>query len=1098
MNTRQNSQGSLLFDSHSISVPEIKLGPIKYEIGEIAQLLRPAEELEVSGESDVALTARITERCLHLSNGEKVLFTKRRSLKRPNDIDGVLIDNGSGPPSWLSHRLIDEAQGAQLTERSEKIALSWADKLRYRAEKQPADSPADWGLRPPQLGALHAIGAHWSLAKSPATIVMPTGTGKTETMLATLIAHRIEHLLVVVPSRALRTQIAEKFETLGKLRELGVVPDAIENPIVAIIRRRPKTEAELRIFRDCNVAVGVVSSLSGGTATSLQPAIAACFDGLIVDEAHHVAATTWNQLKEAFFKRPILQFTATPFRSDGKLVDGAVIYSYPLKAAQEGNYFKRIDFVPLYEIDLDNADRSIAEAAVARLREDIANGHPHQMMARCRSKDRAEEVHKIYAEIARDLAPILVHSDIEDNDERVARIRSGDAKIVVCVNMLGEGIDIPALKVAAIHDLHQSLAVLLQFVGRFTRKGDLNLGDASVVANIASPTISDALEQLYSEDSDWNSILREMSSEAAKEHSEFIRFLDNSEPFDVGDGDAPGISQSSLRPIFSTLFYRCTRFHPKRFIAAIGDKYELVRVWLNEGSRTLYFVTRSKERVKWSKSKEVDDTQWHLFVIHHDDALGLLVLASSNKSSDHTGLAKAVGATEQLTGEEMFRSLGKIGRLVFNNLGVTKHGRRNLSFAMYTGADVKQALSETEKKGSRKSNISGYGWENGQQITIGCSYKGRVWSKAAGTIPQFVKWAHGVGEKLIDSSIDTKSVISNVLIPEYANELSDTAVLSIEWPNELLSQSEDRVSIASAVGEFEIFNADIQCTSMDHIKRSIEFEVVGGEDRKTLGRFRMQVDGEEGYTVSLIDGIPPVLRIGTVETDLAAFFNDFPPLIRFVDLSELDGNIILRSEDAGAVEVPAERLEVWDWNETDIKKESIWKNGVQRTDSIQWKAAQSFIDGGYAVVFDDDDPGEAADLVCIKEEEEQIRLVLVHCKFSGGVDVGVRIADVVEVSSQAVRSAKWPGKFKELVKHIQNRERLRKRAGRTGYLAGSPHTMTTLLRLQRFKPVKPEVLIVQPGVSKSKLTRDQSVVLGAAAAYLKQTLGIDLDIACGI
>ena len=50
--------------------------------------------------------------------------------------------------------------------------------------------------------------------------------------------------------------------------------------------------------------------------------------------------------------------------------------------------------------------------------------------------------------------------------------------------MLGEGIDIPSLKVAAVHDTHKSLAVLLQFVGRFTRIGDANLGYASVIAKM--------------------------------------------------------------------------------------------------------------------------------------------------------------------------------------------------------------------------------------------------------------------------------------------------------------------------------------------------------------------------------------------------------------------------------------------------------------------------------------------------------------------------------------------------------------------------------------------------------------------------------------
>src|SRR6266511_4278086 len=69
------------------------------------------------------------------------------------------------------------------------------------------------GLRSPQIGALHAVLGYWTTdPKEPATIVMPTGTGKTETMLALFAQQCIERLLVVVPSDALRIQVAGKFE----------------------------------------------------------------------------------------------------------------------------------------------------------------------------------------------------------------------------------------------------------------------------------------------------------------------------------------------------------------------------------------------------------------------------------------------------------------------------------------------------------------------------------------------------------------------------------------------------------------------------------------------------------------------------------------------------------------------------------------------------------------------------------------------------------------------------------------------------------------------------------------------------------------------
>ncbi len=143
----------------------------------------------------------------------------------------------------------------------------------------------------------------------------------------------------------------------------------------------------------------------------------------------------------------------------------------------------------------------------------------------------------------------------------------------------------------------------------------------------------------------------------------------------------------------------------------------------------------------------------------------------------------------------IFRSLGGINRLTFQNLGVRKHGRRNLRYALYTGADVAEALTLAEKAGSVKSNLSGNGWEGGEPVNIGCSYKGRVWSPEVGTIPEFIKWCEFVGAKIRDDSIDTSKIIENILIPEEVEKLPDKQPLSIEWPAEMLRQSEERVTL---------------------------------------------------------------------------------------------------------------------------------------------------------------------------------------------------------------------------------------------------------------------------------------------------------------
>ena len=78
---------------------------------------------------------------------------------------------------------------------------------------------------------------------------------------------------------------------------------------------------------------------------------------------------------------------------------------------------------------------------------------------------------------------------------------------MVCVNMLGEGFDLPELKIAAFHDIRKSLPITLQFAGRFTRTSrDAKLGDASFIANLADLKVQQELDSLYEEDAEFSSM----------------------------------------------------------------------------------------------------------------------------------------------------------------------------------------------------------------------------------------------------------------------------------------------------------------------------------------------------------------------------------------------------------------------------------------------------------------------------------------------------------------------------------------------------------------------------------------------------------------
>ncbi|ABE62785.1 type III restriction enzyme, res subunit [Nitrobacter hamburgensis X14] len=1091
----------------ALHLPEIEYQQ-KHRIGRRFCLIAPARIATVHEVTTIPVSVRSSVELYHLGDGDRIVVVEKPLASIPDGITAVLVRRTDGTGRWQWHKKLADFEDRMHSNASAvaaSIEASWKDCFRFRTEEADADgivAPGNEGLRPPQIGALHSIGAHWSIfPNETATVVMPTGTGKTETMLCTVINYRRGPTLVAVPSNALRVQTLGKFRSLGLLRFLKLIDEDIHNPIVSVITKEPTTEEDLDLIRGANVVIGVMASLGADSSEPMFEKIAALVGSLFVDEAHHVASRTWANFRAHFRQHHILQFTATPFRQDGKLVDGRVIFNYPLAAAQRDGYFKPIRFLPVSEIDEEQSDLAIAEEAVKALRNDLASGLNHRLMARCAKIPRGAQIKDIYARIAPEMNPIVVHSEMTDSiiSDALSNVRDATSRIVICVNMLGEGFDLPELKIAALHDLHKSLPVLLQFTGRFTRSSGQRIGDATVIANIADPRVSTKLERLYSENADWNSILSEESSKAAREHAELIEFLKTSQSLvEESDVSELRISQSLLRPKFSTIVFRCQVFSPKRFQAGLPESVTVHAAWYNPDAKLVFFVCRKEERVRWSRGKKILDRQWNLFVLFHDEEKRLLHISSSDKDSMHDGLAKAVGGQERIQGEDVFRCLGGINRLIFSNIGVRKHGRRNMSFAMYTGADVQDALTITETSNATKSNMDGRGWENGSLVTPGCSAKGRVWSKAQGTIPQLVKWAVPVGRKLIDPAIDASLILKNVLIPtEVKGSFPSETVLSVEWPPELLKLSDEKFFVTNGVVEIPGTFCEWEHDEENSMSAELVFRLVSisGEIDAVV---KLTFDDAEGYRFTIDRTL--TIKVGQREEPLQEYLDGYPLLVRYVDLKELEGNLLYAQNQPLDIDIDDRSLIGWDWpaSQVDITVESIWKKGSERPRSVQAFVAEYYRNEDFELIFNDDDAGEAADLICLKETDEHIRLVLVHCKFSGGLTEGKRVKDVVEVSSQAVRSAVWRGNFNSLNRHMLARQKLTGsgNVNRSRFIVGNNTVLSSIVKKSRLKPIDFQVVIAQPGVKQSDLSQSQRSVLGSAISFLKQTVDVDLKIIC--
>src|SRR5690606_33102722 len=126
--------------------------------------------------------------------------------------------------------------------------------------------------------------------------------------------------------------------------------------------------------------------------------------------------------------------------------------------------------------------------------------------------------------------------------------------------------------------------------------------------------------------------------------------------------------------------------------------------------------------------KDIEETVWDLFVVDVDPDRSLIYTYSSRRGSSNFDVVSTIAKSpERVRGEEVFRVLGGIRRLKFYNVGLYGRGRQ-LSFRMFAGSEVAEAMSPANQAGSTKSNVFGVGYRAGESVDIGVSQKGTFWS----------------------------------------------------------------------------------------------------------------------------------------------------------------------------------------------------------------------------------------------------------------------------------------------------------------------------------------------------------------------------------
>lgn len=342
-----------------------------------------------------------------------------------------------------------------------------ADDLRAEFRDLRADG-APLGPTPtPDCRSYQGLSISRLLAKTQGTVVLPCGGGKTKLGVAA-IARVGRRALVIVHTDDLVRQWVEEVRT-----GLGIEPG-----VVGAGRR------EL----DAQVVVASVFSLA--PLLEADPSLGDRFGLVILDEAHHVPAATFQRAVRHLPARFRLGLSATPDREDGhgKLVDWSFGPRLLVKTVQElvADGFlmmPRLVRVPTtFEHEVNpNDPRRIAklhraltmDAERNRVIADLAMWESQAgetVLLLSNRKDHCRRLGKMLTSMGVDARVVVGATGKRARASALDDLRAGAASVVVATSLADEGLNIERLSRIILAFPERARGKTVQRVGRLTRK----------------------------------------------------------------------------------------------------------------------------------------------------------------------------------------------------------------------------------------------------------------------------------------------------------------------------------------------------------------------------------------------------------------------------------------------------------------------------------------------------------------------------------------------------------------------------------------------------------------------------------------------------
>lgn len=358
-------------------------------------------------------------------------------------------------------------------------------------------------LRSPQIEAYLKIKEYFSDNPSgEALVVLPTGTGKSGLISIAPFGVANKRVLIITPGLVTKKSIQKTQEALYD--NFWVDRDVIFDPSDIPSLSEYHADISYEHLEQSHIVYSNIHKLGSARDSGLIKNVPSdFFDLIIVDEAHHAPAQSWQEIFDYFESAKKLHVTGTPYRGDGQKLPGETIHETQLSEVMRDRYVSwlRKETVNAHELrfimpghpgvltkeeilkykDHEWLEKSVAlseecskdviEHSIGKLDElkSLSPAVPHKILAVGCSINHAEDLHRWYNE--RGVNAVIIHSEMDpkDLDSAFKAVDNHRCQAVISVNMLMEGYDHKYLTILALFRPYRSLNAFAQVVGRVLR-----------------------------------------------------------------------------------------------------------------------------------------------------------------------------------------------------------------------------------------------------------------------------------------------------------------------------------------------------------------------------------------------------------------------------------------------------------------------------------------------------------------------------------------------------------------------------------------------------------------------------------------------------